>query len=102
MTLNNNGQETIDWRDVSGLREDVRGKWHQVGLVVDFESKRIIARHRPSAEAQWKVFYTKEDMQMDWAPGYLHLSGYNQQPDWGLCVDDIEVRSSVETEKEAE
>ena len=33
--------------------------------------------------------------QISWTPKYLHVSGYNQEPDWRLCVDDIEVRSGT-------
>ena len=93
--FNNGGVRRINWTDASGLREDVRGKWYQVSLSVDMEAKRVTARHRASAEDPWKVFHTETYAKMDWTPGYVLVSGYNQAPDWRFCVDDIEVRSSI-------
>ena len=95
VVLTNDKASQINWRDASGLREDVRGKWHQVSLVVDMESKRVTARHRASAKEPWQVFHTETYRKMDWTPGYVLISAYNQAPDWRFCVDDIEVRSSV-------
>ena len=93
--FNNGGARRINWTDASGLRQDVRGKWHQVGLVVDMHSKRVIARHRPSAKSPWTVFHEATYSKMDWTPKYVLISAYNQAPDWHFCVDDVEVRSSV-------
>ena len=90
----------INWTDASDLREDVRGKWHQVSLVLDMEARRVTARHRASAKGPWKVFHSQTFKKMDWVPKYVLISGYNLAPDWRFCVDDVEVRSSEISGKE--
>ena len=95
--FNNEGARRINWTDASGLRSDVRGKWHQVSLVLDMEARRVIAHHRPTAEDAWQVFHAATYRRMDWTPKYVLVSAYNQVPDWRFCVDDIEVRSSMRT-----
>ena len=95
--LNNEGARRINWCDASGPRSDVRGKWHQVSLVLDMEARRVIAHHRPTAEDAWQVFHAATYRRMDWTPKYVLVSAYNQVPDWRFCVDDIEVRSSMRT-----
>jgi len=95
VVLNNNGGRPIQWTDPSRLVDDVRGKWHQVSLVLDTVGRRVIARHRATSKDPWKVFYTASFRALDWTPKYALISAYNQAPDVGLCVDDVEVRSSV-------
>ena len=94
--FNNGGARRVNWTDASGLREDVSGKWYQVGLVLDMQTQRVTARHRAGVATPWKVFYTKTYPRMDWTPRYVLISAYNQAPDWRFCVEDIEVTSSVE------
>ncbi|MFH0965764.1 MAG: hypothetical protein V2A58_17335 [Planctomycetota bacterium] len=89
----------IHWTDASGLRDDVRGKWYQVSLVLDMEAKRVTARHRSGAQEPWKVFHSETYPAMDWTPKYVLVSAYNQDPDWRFCVDDVEVRSNVKQRK---
>jgi len=99
--FNNDGARRINWTDASGLREDVRGKWRQVSLVLDMEARRVTARHRAGAKDPWKVFHTATYRKMDWTPGYVLISAYNQAPDWRFCVDDIEVTSSLKKGRRA-
>ena len=92
--FDNDGARRIYQTDASGLREDVRGKWYQVSLVLDMHTRRVTARHRPDSGAPWKVFHTATYQQMDWVPRYVRIGAYNQEPDCWFCVDEIEVRSS--------
>ena len=94
VVLNNNGSQPIQWTDPSRLVDDVRGKWYQVSLVLDTVGNRVIARHRATSKAPWKVFYTASCRALDWTPKYALISAYTQGDDQGVCVDDIEVRSS--------
>ena len=79
----------------SGIRDDVRGKWCQIGIVLDHNLKTVTARYRFSAKKPWKVFYSGQYTEMSWAPKYVYVDGYNQSPDWRLDIDDVEVRSNV-------
>ncbi len=93
--FNNEGIRRINWTDASGLRQDVRGKWYQVSLVLDMEAKRLTARYRSSTKDPWIVFHTARYQKMDWIPKYVLISAYNQAPDWRFCVDDVMVTSSI-------
>ena len=92
--FDNDGARQIQQVDASGLRNDVRGKWYQVSLVLDMDGRRVTARHRPDRTARWKVFYTATYPRIDWVPRYVRIGAYNQAPDWHFCIDQIEVRSS--------
>jgi len=94
------GSMGISYKDPSRLTDDVRGAWHQVGILIDMESKTVTARHRRTAKDDWIVYYSGRYERMDWAAKYVFVSAYNQAPDWRMCVDDIEVRSSVKNGKE--
>ena len=96
------GSRGIGYKDPSRLKDDVRGAWYQVGIVIDMESRTVTARHRRTAKDDWIVYYSGRYERMDWTPKYVFVSGYNQAPDWRLCVDDIEVTSSVRKQKETE
>lgn len=89
------GSRGISRVDPSRLIDDVRGAWYQVGILIDMESRTVTARHRRTAQDDWIVYCSERYDRMDWAPQYVMITAYNQAPDWRLCVDDIEVTSSV-------
>ena len=100
LIFNNGGERLIQYQKASGLTEDVRGKWWQVGLRLDRDAGTITARHRPSTKKPWRVFHEATYKQMNWTPECLRVSGYNQAPDWRLFVDDVEVRASTGSEEQ--
>ena len=91
--FNESGVRQIQYKSPSRVIDDVRGKWVQLGLVMDRISNTITTRYRFDVNAPWKVFYTGKFPEMTWQPKYVNISAYNQQPDYPVAVDDIEVRS---------
>jgi hypothetical protein len=92
--FNDAGVRTIKYSSPSGIRGDVRGKWVQLGVVIDRISNAFTARYRFDPEGPWSVYYTGKFPDMTWQPKYVNISAYNQLPDSPVAVDDIEVRSS--------
>ncbi len=92
--FNDAGTRTVRQSSPSGIRHDVRGKWVQLGVVIDRTSNAFTARYRFDAEGPWSIYYTGKFPAMTWQPKFVSISAYNQQPDYAVAVDDIEVRSS--------
>ena len=91
------GSRGIGCVNPTRLTDDVRGAWHQVGILIDMEARTVMARHRRTEKDAWVVYYRGQYERMDWTPTHVFISAYNQAPDWRMCVDDIEVRSSIAT-----
>ena len=93
--FNNDGVRRVAYTEPSGVRHDVRGKWHQIGVVLDYDARTLTCRHRDDDAKPWQVFLHRKLDAINWTPKFLYISGYNQAPDWRFRVDDIEVRSNI-------
>lgn len=94
--FNNDGARRVHVTRPSRLRHDVRTRWHQIGVVLDFTTRTLRCRHRGGADEAWLEFDRAKLARIDWTPRFLRISAYNQAPDWHFLVDDIELRASVE------
>jgi hypothetical protein len=93
--FNNDGARRVEYTEPSGVRHDVRGKWHQISVVLDYITSTLTCRHREDESKPWQVFLHRKLNTLDWTPKFLHINAFNQRPDWRFKVDDIEVRSSI-------